>query len=65
MKISDLFPPRVGFAGRRTLAAFLALATVGAIFYIVGLITSATTAKGIGVLFFVMLSARSRSFCDG
>jgi hypothetical protein len=54
MKISDLIPPRVGYAGPRSLAAFLALATLGAIFYIVGLITSAATAKGVGVLFFVM-----------
>jgi hypothetical protein len=52
MKISDLMPPRVGYAGPRSLAAFLALATLGAIFYFVGLITSGSTAKGVGVLFF-------------
>lgn len=52
MKLSDVVPPRVGYAGLRSLTAFLALATLGAVFYIVGFITSGVTAKGIGILFF-------------
>jgi hypothetical protein len=51
MKISDLMPPRFGYLGLRSLAAFLALGTLGAVFYIVGLVTSGVTAKGVGVLF--------------
>ena len=50
MKIGDLMP-RVGYAGPRHLAAFLALAALGGVFYVAGLITSGTTAKGVGVLF--------------
>lgn len=58
MKLSDLMPPRVGYAGLRSLAAFLALATLGAVFYIVGLITSGVAAKGVGV--FVLLHGAGR-----
>jgi hypothetical protein len=54
MNLSDLMPPRVGYAGLRSLAAFLALTTLGAVFYVVGLITSVVIVKGVGVLFFFM-----------
>ena len=54
MKIGDLMPPRVGYSGPRSLAAFLALTLLGGVFYVAGLITSGTTAKGVGVLFFFM-----------
>jgi len=52
MKIGDLMPPRVGYAGPRSLAAFLGLAALGGVFYVAGLITAGTTAKGVGLLFF-------------
>ena len=52
MKIGDLMPPRIGYAGPRSLAAFLALAALGGVLHVAGLITSGTTAKGVGALFF-------------
>jgi hypothetical protein len=44
--------PRVGYAGPRHLAAFLALAAIGVVLHVAGLITSGTTAKRGGGLFF-------------
>jgi hypothetical protein len=54
MGISDLVPPRIGYLGPRTLAAFLAVGALGIALYADGLLTSSTTAKGVGVLFFFM-----------
>jgi formate/nitrite transporter FocA (FNT family) len=44
----------VGYLGPRMLAAFLGVSALGIGFYVLGLVTSSTTAKGVGLLFLLM-----------
>lgn len=54
MRLRNLLPARIGYLGPRTLAAMLAVLVVGIVFYVLGVMMSDTTMKGVGVLFSFM-----------
>lgn len=55
MRLRDLLRPRrIGYLGPRTLAAFVGVGALGLVLYGVGVLTSSTAARGVGVLFIFM-----------
>ncbi len=55
MRLRDLLRPRrIAYLRPRTLAGFLGVGALGLVLYGVGVLTSSTTARGVGVLFIFM-----------